>query len=387
MNGGEIPELKSKAYPSNYPSDAVQVLDAMSMGGDFKLFGSMSLRSQQYAGDYDGYEVVHKKGEVKQVLSELRKRFQDNIKKLRVIPNTWIGDIKAGLIEEWRVIPRNAIVEKGKITGYNSVHCRGVVDRLLKDKIISEKEAKDAIALLKTKPSVQDFLNAKESIKFHILRWTVQEILSNSKILRDNSRITLDRAFHLPGITKLDVISLIANNRFTDFSVIYEFHCNGKALNPDPSDIRTSLQESVIAYTASGNYFKVIKRLFALAKLNKNEKLIEIITPILNSNLGLMYLIVNDIDTLSMLLEEKRVPMKLIRFEIDQFISRLSNVYTVGEYLKKDDTIMGEIHRILRLPQSKLHSALDKLKNELNDIVQEKAKPLMENIRSKSNLS
>lgn len=382
-----IPELKSKAYPTDYPSDAVKVLDAMSMGGDFQLFGSMSLRSQLYSGDYDGYEVIHKKGEVKQVLAELRKQFQDNIKKLRVIPNTWIGDIKAGAVEEWRVIPRTAIVEKGRITGYNSVQCRGVVDRLLKDKIISEKEAKDAIALLKTKPSVQDFIVAKESIKFHILRWSVQEILSNSKILRDDSRITLDQAFNLPGIAKLDVISLVANNRFTDFSVIYEFHCNGKALNPDPSDIKTSLQEDVIAYTASGNYFKVIKRLFALAKLNKNTKLIGSITPILNSNLGLMYLIVNDIDTLCMLLEEKRVPMKLIRFEIDQFISRLSNVYTVGDYLKKDDTIVGEIHRILRLPQSKLPSALDKLKNDLNDIVQEKAKPLMEKIRSESNLS
>jgi len=382
-----IPELKSKAYPTDYPSDAVQVLDAMSMGGDFKLFGSMSLRSQSYSADYDAYEVIHKKGEVKQVLAELRKKFQDNIKKLRVIPNTWVGDIKAGSLEEWRVIPRTAIVERGRITGYNSVQCRGVVDRLLKDKIISEKEAKDAIALLKTKPSVQDFIIAKESIKFHILRWSVQEVLSNSKILRDDSKITLDQAFNLPGIAKLDVISLVANNRFTDFSAIYEFHCNGKALNPDPSDIRTSLQEDIISYTASGNYFKVIKRLFALAKLNKNTKLIGMITPILNSNLGLMYLIVNDIDTLCMLLEEKSIPMKLIRFEIDQFISRLSNVYTVGDYLKKDDTIVGEIHRILRLPQSKLPSALDKLKNDLNDIVQEKAKPLMEKIRSESNLS
>jgi hypothetical protein len=377
-----IPELRTKEYPNDYPSDAVRVLDAMSMGGDFKLFGSMSLRSQLYSGDYDGYEVIHKKGSVKKVLTELRKRFQDNIKKLRVIPNTWVCDIKAGSIEKWRVIPRTALVRDGKIEGYNATQCRAKVDRLLKDKIISENEATFSNGLLKDSISVSDFLEAKQFIKYHTIRWTIPEVLHNTKILRDGSKITLEYAFNSPGIAKLDCISIVGNNRFTDFSVIYELLCNGKALNPDPANIRISLQENIIAYGASGNYFKVIKRMFALAKLDKDQKMIEKLTPILNSNLGLLYLIVNDIDTLTTLLEQKNVPLNLIRYEIDQFVHRLSNVYTVTEYLKKDDTIIGEIHRILKLPKEKLKPALENLKSELDSIVQLKAKPIVDRLRN-----
>ena len=49
-----------RKYPSTYPSDAVAILDAMSFseGDDVKVIGSMSLRSQLYAGDYDADEDV-----------------------------------------------------------------------------------------------------------------------------------------------------------------------------------------------------------------------------------------------------------------------------------------------------------------------------------------
>ena len=57
-----------KEYPDNYPADAVRILDAMSFGKGLVLLGSMSLRSQQYAGDYDGFEQVKMKGPVDTVL-------------------------------------------------------------------------------------------------------------------------------------------------------------------------------------------------------------------------------------------------------------------------------------------------------------------------------
>ena len=50
----------SKEYPTNYPADAIAVLDSMSVtkGKGVELVGSMSLRSQQYAGDYDANDFV-----------------------------------------------------------------------------------------------------------------------------------------------------------------------------------------------------------------------------------------------------------------------------------------------------------------------------------------
>jgi hypothetical protein len=374
--------LRAKEYPTNYPSDAINILDAMSMGDNIHLVGSMSLRSQQYAGDYDGYEVVSKRGVVKKVLVELRERFQSNIQKLRNMKNVYIGDMKIGVIDAWRVIPRTALVRGNKIEGYNAVACRSSVDELLKSNVITQLEAKEAHALLKDQPTVPEFLMAKDKIKFHVLRWTVAEAMANHKQLRGGGSITLEQAFHTPGITKVDVIGLVQNNRFTDFSVIYEFKCNGKVLNPEPVNIRVSLEENILAYLAEGNYFKVLKRLFALAKFVGDNKTIKELNEVLNSDLGRLYHIVGDMDTLLALLSSNKPPIAPIRFEIDQFIQRLSTIYTLDAYLKKDDDIVGEIRRILKMPEHRIAAPLEKLRNELDDILQQYAKPIVKRLRS-----
>lgn len=364
--------IRTKEYPEDYPADAIAILDAMSMGNNIHLVGSMSLRSQQYAGDYDGYEVISHQGKTSTFLTTLRERFQSNIKKLRAMKYVYVGDIKAGVVEEWRIIPKTAYV-KNKLVGYNATACRSRVQQLLEEKVLTESEAKEAFGLLKDQLKPSDFLIARDKLKFHVLRWTVKDVLDNCLHYRGRS-FTLEEAFPTPGITKLDVIGLVQNNRFTDFSVIYEFHCTGVVLNPEPINIKVSLTESIISYTAEGNYFKVLKRLFALSKFQNNTKMLEELNPILNSDLGRLYQIVSDMDTLLSLFERKP-PMSIIRFEIDQFIYRLSTIYTLKSYLKKDDAIVASVRRISTLPDSKIEPALQKVRDELYIILQQNSKP------------
>lgn len=374
--------LRTKQYPSDYPSDAVQILDAMSLDNSLTLVGSMSLRSQQYSGDYDGYEVVNSKGETQECLRKFRSAFQNAIKKLRGMPNIFIGDIKGGVVSDWRIINSSSYINEDKLYNYNAVECRKKIDELLASKVLTNLEAKEAHSLIKDKPTIPEFLLAKEKLKYHIIRWSVPEVLANYKKLRDGRIFTLEEAFHTDGITKLDVIGLVANSRFTDFSVIYQFRCNGRILNPEPLNIRRSLEESILAYKQEGNYFKVLKRCFALAKLLKDDKLIVELNPILNSDLGRLYHIVSDIGTLINLLDEhNKVPLNIIRFEIDQFISRLSNIYELKDYLKKDDQIVGTIKNILKMPHSRMKVALEKLHKELDSILQTNSKPIVEGIQ------
>jgi hypothetical protein len=379
----QSPVLREKEYPSNYPDEAVQILEAMSFGKGLQLVGSMSLRSQQYAGDYDGYEVVERHDKsIETALSNLRQEFQSIIKKLRSMPNVYIGDIKSGVIEEWRVIPKTAGVKNEKIVGYNSVASKARLDTLLKSKVITKMEYEDAFALLKDAPTIPEFLQAKATIKFHIIRWSVLEVLKNAHRLRNGRVITLEECFHTPGITKLDVIGLVQRSRYTDFSIIYEFRNNGRTLNPEKIDISQSLEENIIAYLSEGNYFKVLKRLFALAKYTNDIKTAEELTPILNSDLGRLYHITSDIGTLETLLEEhSQVPIATIRYEIDQFKSRLSNIYTLKDYLKDENTILGEINTILRKPERQVGDALSRLGDKLNTILQKYSKPIVERLR------
>jgi hypothetical protein len=373
------PIVRSKEYPTNYPSDAVDILDAMSFGKGLNIVGSMSIRSQQYAGDYDGYEVVElKEKSDEDALSYLKQRFQSNIKKLKSMKNVWIGDIKAGSVEEWRVIPKSAVVIDGKIQGYNSTACSARVDDLLKSKIISAEEANDAKALLKSKPDIQEFLLAKQKIKFHIVRWTPLEVLRNAKILRDKRTMTLEQAFSSPTISKMDVIGLVQRNRFTDFSVIYEFRNNGKALNPDTIDIGQSLKEAILAYSADGNWFKVLKRRYALAKYTNDIDTVKLLTPFLNSDLGRLYHVVGDIGTLTNLLDNySNVPMDIVRYEVDQFRNRLSTIYSLQDYLKHEGDVFGLINRITTLPKDKMIEPLTKLGDMLEKYLQDNTKAIM----------
>jgi hypothetical protein len=379
MNATRSDIVREKKYPSDYSSEAVDILDNMTIGNDISLVGSMALRSQQYAGDFDAYEVVKKTGSKTKALKELREKFQSNIKALRAMPNVFIGDIKAGVVDEWRVIPRNAIVRGEKIENYNAVQSRAIVDRLVENNIITRQEAKECYGLLKDNPTVPQFLEAKQKIKFHIIRWKVSEVLLNKKRLRDGRIITLEEAFSSPGITKLDVVALI-DNRYTDFSCIYQFRLGKTILNPEPLNIKISLEESITALLSEGNFFKVLKRMFALAKLLNDTKMLNELNPVLNSDLGRLYQVVSDIDTLLYMLEEySTLPVDTMKDEIDNFKTRLSNIYTLNDYIKKDDSIVGSIDRILQsvAGRKQLTTALEKLRKVLDDILQANAKKIV----------
>ena len=366
--------FKEKSYPANYPADALAIIEAMSFskGKSVHIMGSMAMRSQQYAGDYDLFEEVQTKGAEHQALRDLADRFKDIVKTLLGAKNVYVGDIKSGAIAEWEILNTNAGIVDGKIVNFNAVESNHRIDELEKAKIISGGEAKYARSLIKESMTPEDLIEAKKELKFHIVRWSPQEVINGSKVLRDKKRYTLEEAFSSHSLTKLDVIGFIENNRFTDFSMIYEFFNKGKALNDFPLNVAQSLKEDVIYYKAHGNHFKVLKRMLAIAKLNKDSDAVNKLIPILNSDLGRLYLIISDVGTLIELLEnERKVPMPLVRFQLDQMKARMGNIYNLPDFLSEEHDLIGDINAILKMtnkPQllSRLHQIKTKMEGILN---------------------
>ena len=316
--------LKQKKYPSEYPKDAVKVLNAMSFsGGTLKIVGSQSLVSQTYAGDYDAYQVVKRSGEDTEVLNGLAKDFQAIIKSLMKLPNVYIGDIKAGIIKDWEVVgtpnPSNKVKE------------------LLQNKIISEREAQLALTLLKGSK-----LKAKQEIKFHIIRWTPAQVLKGSQKLRDGRTYTLQEAFSSPTIAKLDVIALI-EHRYTELSIIYEFHNGNHIYNKDTIDPEKSLKESIKLYEEEGNRYKVIKRKFSLAKLKNKKADLTKFHNILNSETGKLYTLYSDVKTLADLLEDHSVPDQQLNSAFNDFSSRLRSIYAHELHLKDKKQLLQSL--------------------------------------------
>ena len=272
--------VESKTYPNEYPAEAVKVLNTMTFpGSELRVLGSSSLRSQKYAGDYDGYDKVNGK------LPVLLQQFKTILRNLKTLPNVYIADIKAGEIEDWKVV--------GEKKGWKA-KAEKKVESLLRSGIISSDEI----------PDLSDYLTAKKDVKFHVIKWTPEEALAGHKTLRDGRTYTLEEAFTAPAIVKLDTIAPI-NGKYTDFSVIYEFH-DGKRLNAFPMSPKESIKEDIQYYTKTGNPYKALKRKFALAKLHNDLPALKRYSAIINSDLGKLYMVYSEVKTLADLLEAGR---------------------------------------------------------------------------------
>jgi hypothetical protein len=141
------------------------------------------------------------------------------------------------------------------------------------------------------------------NIKDDGIHWTVDEIKKGYQKNGDK-HFDLLNIFDEHSIIKIDVISLIGSY-FTPFSNVYEFrYNNGRGINQEKEtrDDLESLSKDMLNYKDDGNYMKVLKRLFIIAQVNKNEKLINILIEIFDNDCGKLYKLKSDIDTIVELL-------------------------------------------------------------------------------------
>jgi hypothetical protein len=358
--------ILKKAYPSGYPNDAVELLKSMSFtdGKNVNVVGSMSLRSQVYAGDYDAYEKVSFRGTKTLIVKKLVNKFKSIIKSIQKIQLTYVGDIKSGSVEEWRIIQKP----------YNKEKSLEKLEELYKIKIISKKEFEEGKKRFIKNPSELDLLLLEQDFRPNIIRWKVWEVLKGFKILKDGRKFTLEEAFQTPTITKLDVMSWVQNNRFTDFSMIYEFNINGETINPGIKDFEKSILENIYVLHSEKKYYKMAKRLFSLAKYKNNTDILEILSPLFNGDLGRLYIVYGDIGTIEDLFEyENNLPYSKLEFEFNQFKGRLSNI-SLPMYINKEKSMFDKIDTLVRMEKlptnkSRILNLLGELKSDLLEIL------------------
>jgi len=303
------------------------------------------------------------------------------------MPDVYIGDIKAGMVKEWQVVNDSVKVVDGKVVNYNPLRSRMILDGLFSKGIIDEEQHSKYKKLIKDKPTIEDILEMKKEIKPHIVRWTPEEVIQGFKELKGNIKFTLEDAFSSPAITKLDVIGLVQRSRYTDFSIIYEFRNNGKTLNIGMSDIEPALKESMYAYYYDKNYFKMAKRMFALAKYKKDNKIIAKLAPMFNTDLGLIYSVMSDIGTLIYLIEhEKHIPYDRIKYQIDQFKARLANVYSLQKWFSEEPFINERIKLLTDMGQRRNRkeiymTTLQQIEEHLQKLLSYYAEKMLRNLQ------
>jgi hypothetical protein len=370
-----LQEIKRKDFPNNYTDEIGSIIDAISFDKDkVEVLGSMSFRSLLYSSDYDLYEIVNTSS-----LKTTAKQFQSIIRKLMKRKDFYFGDIKIGSVDEWEVID-----EYEEHDDYNYEKTKSNIETLFKNKIISKKEFESGMKLIKPILTPIEFIEMKKENRFHILRWSPQEILQNKKKFRGNT-YTLEDAMNSDGLFKLDCIARLENGVFQEISIIYELRIHNKRISKKRIDVPKSLEEAIVYYSKKGSWFKVCKRLWSLLNYNilnrpsekkKSIEVLEKLFDILNSDIGILYQVSSYIDILVELLEDHNVKPNVLKGEIDTFIERLANVYSVKSYLDKEKKILDDIRSLLQLKVSKnkMINGLEKIQEELAFIMNEETK-------------
>lgn len=357
------PINRKKDYPLNYPADVLNVISGMAFkSSNVVVAGSMSLRSQQYAGDYDMIETVELTGDsLDEAAIAISKQFQKMVAGLTTHRDTYVGDIKWGEMSEWRVVEGD--VRNGRVVGYDAAAARAKLTSLTSAGVISTAEAAEMRPLLVSNPSPVQFLTAQQEIKPQVVRWSVKDVAAGFVLLRNGRRFTLADGVRSKGMCKLDVVGFVQRSRFTDFSIIYTWKYRGTIINPLQPDPAQELRKNIATLAASGDYFKMAKRIFALVR-GDDAKLAGRLTTLFNGDMGRLYAILSDIGTILFLLENERaVPLAKIQYQVGQFRSRLGNIFETDRV--NTERILDDVLSLESADKTKLRSGLERLADKL----------------------
>jgi len=274
-----------RLFPLQYSTQLRKVLKAVSIGSP-KVVGSAADPTILFSADYDLMEnVIYKSSSVKV--------FQRKIANISKIGK--IVDIKCGELSEWNLL-KKPFIKNGFVKDYSRTNELAHLNNLWQNEIITQSEYDHGKTLLKENLSAFEYLIAKKELRFGLLRWTTQEIAQGHKTFRKRL-IYLDDAIKSKGITKIDVIAWV-NTKYVEISnIIFWTKKNGKHYAYVPA-AKKALAEDILFYEAEGNYVKVAKRILSLAYQFHDTEIINVLTNVLNSPLGKLYIAATHLEVL-----------------------------------------------------------------------------------------
>jgi hypothetical protein len=206
--------------------------------------------------------------------------------------------------------------------------------------------------IIKSSPNVviSDF-KLGQNEKGDPLRWDYSDIMKG-----ENNGVSFSDALKMESIIKLDIIIYI-NNRFVEVSEVYNIYLNGKSnMTYSKNDVIKELINDYKELVNDGNYFKSMKRMYSIIKLNDdNDVRLNILVEYFNQPIGLLYRCKSDLETINIILHYNKFTLDQIRNSLQMLkeivsafpitnnleaISKLTNKYKMKKELNKQIMIM-----------------------------------------------
>lgn len=218
------------------------------------------------------------------------------------------------------------------------------------------------------------------------LRWSAQEVIDRVKYLDKNVHVSIYEAISQKSIINMEIVGLF-NNKFMDlsnfFALVYQENGQLRSVNlPDRSiDDFSSFYVDEIKVSISnlhdaGEYAKIVKRYFSLAKFTKNRKLMNKVYPFINSIYGLLGQKKSEIALLLKLIKHTKlhgIPIDILSNQLENIKFFISAAVFIPEeiIMKINNNIDNSISNIRNIDVS-IH-LLSEVKDILNEYVNESA--------------
>jgi hypothetical protein len=307
-------------------------------------FGSWTYKSQLYPGDVDLVELEERCCDIKTATRNFVKDTQKIVKNILKKKNYYLGDVKAGLDQDFMIdIGKLTFNKVGvpSITGYNGDNVIKQIMKLEVENKLTRDETDKLMMLATSEMNQENYEKLYAALREKwLLRWSAKEIEKGYKILPGNRKKTLAEAINEYTMTKIDMWTKV-NERFIEFSNVLTYYLVDKAGNRtllnfanNIETMKEDLKYEVQKYAFSikdFKPFKLVKRMWSIARSNKDYKMVELLTPLMQTDLGRLSQINSEIETLIMMLEKIRSPpIAAIISEIDNFKWRLGNIFEIN---------------------------------------------------------
>lgn len=298
--------LKEKTL-NEYPENVQEIFELISYDNIIpNVKGSANNKNTgSNAGDYDLFSKINLKSKtINEVKNEIWENFKKTINDIMSNDDTYFIDFKCGLDDEL----------------YQDLDNVKQIHKFYKSK--SEFIEPDVLEDLLR---INDFEELFEFCrKLYTLRWQPKEILDGKLILYPNRDKLFVDALKDKTIIKIDVISYV-NDIFTEFSNIFEFSTNKYTLSS--SEYISNVIEDLFYYIDHGMTFKALKRFYSLSKIAKNEDIIKQLIELFNSDLGTLYKVLSNLNTLLILLEDEYYPRDDMITNLQILKKDISNIH------------------------------------------------------------
>lgn len=343
------------------------------------IVGSYKYIIHEYPADIDMFESYESCCNSEEAAKDVESKFKLIAKNIKEKDTVYLGDFKAGYDNRYK-LNIGHVESNGYLVNYDPILIRRSIFNLFKKGLLDEVEKNEWLSNVIDHPTMQEYMDLEEQIKSKlIVRWSLDEIITGSKILPLNLQLTLKDALSQKSIVKID-IWIYLNNRYIEMTnwylLLYKETKTGKIQNLSikPEKYQSSLIKDLYYYNnpTVNKYMKLAKRLWLYAVMKKNKKIMYNLYPLFSSGASKMYQIIGEIDTIKSIIRKIDKPNYSTIFNnIEDWKTRLGTVMSDILPIQVAYHIYNRINDIITHKNDidNLLYGLDELHDKLNQYV------------------